>query len=98
MKELEQDIVNWNEETFPNANHLAFVNKLAEELEEAKDALGDLQIMNTREEIADVCIVAISMYRRLYNTSLEQAIRDKFEVVKQRSWGKEDANGNREKV
>jgi len=99
MKSIEQQIVEWNREIFPNANRKAFYEKLEEELREALDCM----ILDNPEddlvmEIADIAIVAISWLNRYEDMTLTEAIEEKFEIIKRRKYGLEDENGGRFKI
>lgn len=102
MVDIEEDIVEWHQRTFPNATAQAIILKLREELHEAiVDAIhGNLQSL--LEEIADCFIVACSLAARRdlfeHNVSMTRVIRDKMKVNKARVWGPETENGDRKRV
>ena len=94
MEDIEKEVLSWHKKTFPNATNMAIENKLEEELIELEDRLIECNIGESKKEIADVAIVAITLLNR-YGTSLLEQIRDKLEINKGRTWGEEDSQGDR---
>ena len=69
----------------PSTNYFEFLNKIKEEVEELnKEALKPRPISNLPEELADVIMVCFNMAKH-YNIDIEQEIKNKIEVNKQRA-------------
>ena len=98
IEDIEKQVAEWHQETFPNATNGAVYHKLYEEVQELKDELvcylhygkGPKDIP---AEIADVAIVSIALLAR-YGTTLSAVIAAKLAVNKTRVWG---ADGTRVK-
>lgn len=103
MTDIEQGIIAWHKETFPNATLDAKIDKLKEEVAELNGELffaEDLQ--SVLEEVADVFIVAVAIAASRdhfeENVSMSRVIADKMEVNRRRTWGNETENGDRPRV
>jgi len=69
----------------PTTTLFEFLDKLEEETEELiKEALKPKQYSNLPEELADVIMVCLNMAKH-YNIDIEQEIKNKIEVNKQRA-------------
>jgi len=69
----------------PSTNLFEFLDKIDEEVEELnKEALKPRPISNLPEELADVIMVCFNMAKH-YNIDIEQEIKNKIEVNKQRA-------------
>jgi len=101
IEDIEQDVLAWHRETFPNATEQANFDKIGEELDELYDAYTSTAPNSSWiEELADVCIVAIAIFGRdiKHGVSLAEVIKMKLDINKGRVWGPESANGNRSRV
>jgi NTP pyrophosphatase (non-canonical NTP hydrolase) len=104
---LIKDILDWHKETFPNATEEAVAAKLLEEAHELWCELVNHEITRSTkseaemlDEVADVFIVAtryIDM-RSGGTVSILDIIEKKMERNKRRTWGPEEANGDRRRV
>lgn len=95
IEDIEKEVLAWHRETFPNATTEACYEKLREESQELLEAFTGPE--SIEDEIADVCIVAISLLNR-FGMSLSGIIKNKLEINKCRKWGEEDENGDRPRV
>lgn len=98
---LDEDIVAWHKQTFPDITMGELLLKLEEELKELSDALGKTD-GSFLEEAADVYIVARALRERFNSITalhfchttkskeLVQAIKDKLSKNKKRKWHKVD--------
>ena len=69
----------------PTTTLFEFLDKLEEEVEELeKEALRPRQYSNLPEELADVIMVCLN-FAKHYNIDIEQEIKNKIEVNKQRA-------------
>ncbi len=74
----------------PSTYYFDFTRKIKEELGELKDAIIDYidydseSFPNVKEELADVIMVCLNMAKH-YNIEIEQEIKNKIEVNKQRA-------------
>lgn len=102
MESLENEIIAWNKETFPNATMKAKQKKLVEECKELLAALIYGNLQGALEEVADIFIVAVSIAadREHFenNVSMSRVIADKLKVNRARQWGEENENGDRPRV
>jgi len=102
MWDIEHKILEWHSETFPNATLKAVIEKLKEEVMEAHYSLAFNDLQSALEECADVFIVAcaVAARRDLFedNVSMSRVIADKLAVIKARTWGPEDSEGDRPRV
>ncbi len=88
------EIVAWQQQTFPQSTALSKMAHLAEELEEL---VADLKsnAPDRRLEFADCFFLlfgAAASDGMSYN-DICQAIQEKFDINKSRQWGKPDADG-----
>lgn len=95
-KELFEDIVKWQKDTFKSANALSKIAHLTEEVEELQY---DIEYYKSPEEtsmeFADCFLLlygAASAYGMSY-ADIEKAIGNKLEINKGREWGEPDENG-----
>jgi phosphoribosyl-ATP pyrophosphohydrolase len=95
MIDIEKEVLEWHRKTFPNATNQAVYEKLWEEVDELKQSCIDSN--NIAGEIADVCIVSITLLDR-FGMSLSEIIKDKLEINKRRNWGEETENGDRPRI
>ena len=88
------EIVAWQQVTFPKANPMSKLAHLAEELQELHD---DLKNNNSerRLEFADCFLLLFGCAASdgMSYDDICKAIAEKFEIVKKRKWGEPDANG-----
>ena len=74
----------------PSTNYFEFLNKIKEEFKELRGAVLDYvdydpdSFPNVKEELADVIMVCQNMAKH-YNIDIEQEIKNKIEVNKQRA-------------
>lgn len=74
----------------PSTNYFEFLNKIKEEFKELRGAVLDYvdydpdSFPNVKEELADVIMVCLNMAKH-YNIDIEQEIKNKIEVNKQRA-------------
>ena len=69
----------------PTTTLFEFLDKIDEEVEELnKEALKPKQYSNLPEELADVIMVCLNMANH-YNIDIEQEIKNKIEINKQRA-------------
>lgn len=74
----------------PSTNYFEFLNKIKEEFLELRCAVLDYvdydpdSFPNVKEELADVIMVCLNMAKH-YNIDIEQEIKNKIEVNKQRA-------------
>jgi NTP pyrophosphatase (non-canonical NTP hydrolase) len=61
-----------------------FFDKINEEFEELKDARFRFDLSNFKEEIADIIMVCLNLARH-HNFDIEQEIKNKIEINKQRA-------------
>lgn len=91
---IQEKVVSWHRETFPNATNEAIEEKLIEEAEELIEALRYKKQHCIIEEIADVVIVSCALLGR-FSADLSTVTLEKLTVNKNRNWGKETENGDR---
>lgn len=91
---IEEDIVSWHKQTFPNATMEAKRKKLIEEAQELLAAALYGDINGALEEASDVFIVASAIAAE-GGMSMTRFITEKMEVNRARKWGIEDENGDR---
>ena len=74
----------------PSTNYFEFLNKIKEEFLELRGAVLDYvdydpdSFPNVKEELSDVIMVCLNMAKH-YNIDIEQEIKNKIEVNKQRA-------------
>lgn len=61
-----------------------FFDKIDEEVQELKDASFKYDLQNVKEELADVIMVCLNMAKH-YDFDIEQQIKNKIEINKQRA-------------
>lgn len=97
--DIEDEIIAWHRDTFPNASMLARIKKIKEECVELFQSAEIGNIQQLLEEAADVFIVAVSIAadKSFFeeNVSMTRVIADKMEINKGRIWGKEMPDGDR---
>lgn len=102
MESLENEIIEWHRETFPNATMKAKQKKLVEECKELLAALIYGNLQDALEEAADIFIVSVSIAadREHFenNVSMTRVIAEKLKVNKVREWGDENEIGDRPRV
>ncbi len=93
-KQQFEDIVKWQNETFPNANALSKALHLQDEVNEL---CADLRIENPlkRLEYADCFLLLFGSAAAdgMTYEDIISCINEKFEINKKRTWGKPDENG-----
>ena len=93
-KEQFETITKWQNEKFPNATSLSKVAHLVQEVDELGIAL-TYSNENVRLEFAD-CLFLIFGAAHKEGMTYEDicnAVNEKFEINKNRKWGKPDKNG-----
>src|SRR4029077_13537606 len=85
---LQMAIGSWSDTTFPNSCRKTILRHLSDEVKELFAAQDD----ELPHEIAD-CIMLLLHLAHKQKISARDAIREKFEIVKQRKWGKPDEHG-----
>ena len=74
----------------PSTNYFEFLNNIKEQFKELRGAVLDYvdydpdSFPNVKEELADVIMVCLNMAKH-YNIDIEQEIKNKIEVNKQRA-------------
>lgn len=98
---LADEISIWNEDTFPDATETEQLLKTAEEFEElhrSLDELGELAdcfiasaALSKRygSSLGDFLLKAIVKHAAGYSDELYQAVKDKMDINRRRSWGKQ---------
>ena len=61
-----------------------FFDKIDEEVQKLKDASFKYDLQNVKEELADVIMVCLN-FAKHYDFDIEQQIKDKIEINKQRA-------------
>jgi len=98
MQNIVNEIIEWQEEIFPAATTKAVEEKLEEEAYELWSALYNMDgVGATSDEIADVFIVACR-WCKMNGLNVQDIIRDKMAINRQREFGPELANGDRKRI
>lgn len=99
MTELQQEVTEWAEATFPGSTVQAKILHLWEELEEAFERANSKADYKTCEEIADAGLITLHLASSL-GVELPAAtprfaaeVRNKLDICKTRKWGAPDENG-----
>jgi len=89
MKELQEEITQWGQDTFDNPSVLALGIRGNKEMAELISALHNEQdtYADIAEECADVAFFLLQICG-IFGFDLEQEIKKKFEINKARSWNK----------
>lgn len=94
---LFEEITRWQKETFPHGSNVSKLKHLEEEIVELMEELKSTSPNpeNIRNEYADCFILLFgSAHINGYEyDDIVNLIRDKFEIVKKRKWGKPDEHG-----
>jgi NTP pyrophosphatase (non-canonical NTP hydrolase) len=103
MDSIEKDVLEWHRETFPRATLDAIQDKLQEELKEFIEVVKGKEKykpVDYWDELADVIIVNMVYVNRSSNgeVTLEDIVRRKLEINKERTWGSELPDGSRPRV
>jgi NTP pyrophosphatase (non-canonical NTP hydrolase) len=89
LSELQAEITNWGQETFEEPHPLALGirgnKEYSELLSDLYNNFNNYDPKKVGEECADVMFFLLQICG-LLEVDLEQAVRDKFEVNKKRSW------------
>ena len=101
IEDIEKEVIEWHRATFPNATLGAIEKKIAEELYEFGT------VINTEgskpkdywNEFADVIITHMAYLAKSSNgeVTLAGIINWKLDINRQREWGEETENGNRDR-
>lgn len=83
LPELQSEIGEWGDETFPNATLESVRAHFDEEAAELHDSSNPVDL---REETADCAMLLIQIAHHA-GFDLDQAIRDKLEINRKRTWG-----------
>ena len=94
---LQTEIGSWSDVTFPTSTPETIIRHLKKEVEEMEEAhQGDKLFPHTNKElpheIAD-CIMLLLHLAHRKGVSARDAIREKFEICKNRKWGPPDEHG-----
>lgn len=91
-EELFLDITRWQRKTFPTSTALSKLHHLKQEVDELINAKNDLEL---RPELADCFILLLGAADAcgLDYEAICDAVADKMEINKNRTWGSPDANG-----
>ena len=90
-KDLQLQISDWQDETFPNATVRSTFAHLVREILELEMVLGG-SVEQASEELADCQHLLFGIASKL-GINLMDATAKKFEVNKKRKWGQPDENG-----
>lgn len=85
-KNLIKEINEWQDKTFPDANPYSIFSHMVKEFVELRDNINDPM------EQADIFILLVGLAHNT-NVNLMQAVKEKLEINKNRTWGKPDENG-----
>ena len=100
---LADEISIWNEDTFPDATETEQLLKTAEEFEEMHRSLDELDELGELADcfiasaalskrygssLGDFLLKAIVKHAAGYSDELYQAVKDKMDINRRRSWGK----------
>ena len=86
IKQLQQEIGEWAQKTFPHQNPNSKIAHLSDEVKELKD------IPDDAEEMADVAILLFNL-AEMFNYDLEEEIEKKMAKNRLRIWGEPDERG-----
>lgn len=89
------EITEWQQRTFPNSTELSRVKHLIKEVDELKDEVCVGTVEEKEMEYADCFFLlfgAAKMAGMTYN-DICYAIERKFEINRQRQWGRPDSDG-----
>lgn len=92
LGQLVEEVRAWAALTFPDQKPLGIARHLENEIGELLTALEDPTPTNVREELADVALLVLDLAGFL-EIDLEAAIREKFAVIRSRTWGEENEAG-----
>ena len=93
MQDIQDEIYEWQSETFPNATLDSILEHMTRELAELKGAIKEGQpIDDIASEIADVQLLLFHLASKLA-LNIESQTMHKFITNKSRKWGKADAQG-----
>jgi NTP pyrophosphatase (non-canonical NTP hydrolase) len=82
MMQLQSEVTRWVASMFPDASAATNIQKMQSELEKL------LKTPWSEDEMADVLIV-LSAYASRFGVDLENAVRRKMEINRQRNWHRE---------
>jgi len=86
IKQLQQEIGEWAQATFPHQNPNSKIKHLKDEVDELQ------QEPNDAEEMADVAILLFNL-SEMFNYDLEEEIEKKMAKNRLRIWGEPDEHG-----
>jgi NTP pyrophosphatase (non-canonical NTP hydrolase) len=92
MNKLQQEIHEWQMETFKSADQVSKYYHLIKEIDELRAALIENDIDSITGEIADCCFLLFGI-ASLYEIDVQKAMEKKLVINKNRKWGKPDKNG-----
>ena len=93
---LEKEYIDWADKTFPDTTIEAIVHHMWEEIHETID---ENSTANHRHETADVAMLFLHLTSKLgievkiESDILKEAVVDKWEICKNRTWAEPDENG-----
>jgi len=94
-KELFKEVTDWQEATFRVINPIGLINHLEQEVDELCQSMGMGMDEFKRHEFAD-CFILLMGAAKADGMSYEDicnAISEKLEINKKRTWGEPDSNG-----
>ena len=105
MDNLQREIGEWQDRTFPAKTVESIVCHMEKEFNELRDAFNSLNsnpcstvetllhgVAKFEKELADVFILSFGLAHHI-GISAEKIVREKFEINKMRQWGNPDENG-----
>lgn len=78
---MQEEILNWHKEIFPDVSEQRVLEKVHEELVEFSEE-SNINDQSYKDELADVIITHIIYYARFKGLSLDDIVKDKFKKVK----------------
>lgn len=84
--ELQKETGLWSDETFPLSSNSSRIAHMEDELKELLDKPAD------KLEMADIMLLLMH-HAHIHKVNLVDAVAEKFEIIKQRKWGKPDERG-----
>lgn len=90
--DFQKTIGEWQKKAFPDLAWTGSINHLRREVRELTLAMFDYDLDGIKEETAD-CMFILFWFANKFGFSIEDEINRKFEVLKNRKWGKPDSEG-----
>jgi NTP pyrophosphatase (non-canonical NTP hydrolase) len=93
MDDIQMEVFDWAEKTFPDSTIESKLAHLKEEADELSEAITEgKDIEDILEEVADIVLIAMHAAESS-NRMLVSHIRRKFLICQTRTWGEPDENG-----